>query len=276
MQRLGAIRDRARHDCALQCCAVVVERLGSNSQTGFLRAVEQDLQVLLHVARGVTIEVVEGDFHRDHAIHRRQLAVSDPFAHLRQLPHDIRAAAQAEVVTPDLAVIQADVSHQYMETVLLIRSESALIKIPEWRSQKRRHRTGNGGDIGATIRERLLQLLRVQMPVIGMSRCAGMEAQNVTLIVFALHDRAAKFAAAGATRAGLYKEHCLDAGLDRIVGKIVENRFRRIEKAGCAGAVVKGQQETNRRLYVEALFGQRRQCDRRRNTATQAERDSKC
>lgn len=50
---------------------VVVEGFGGHCQAGYLCAVEQDLHVLQHMARGIAVEIVERDLDRDHAIYCR-------------------------------------------------------------------------------------------------------------------------------------------------------------------------------------------------------------
>ncbi|MNY11283.1 hypothetical protein D3C86_1443060 [compost metagenome] len=155
------------------------------------------MQVLPGVPGGVAIEIVERHHHRNHAVHGRQLAPGDALTDFGQLPQHVGPSPGAGVETPDLAVIGAQVGEQQMQALLPISREGALVVAPEWRTQQGRRRSGDRGNIGAAVAERLLQCRPVQRAMIAVPGRGGVQAQNVAFSLFALHDFAPQLAAAG-------------------------------------------------------------------------------
>ncbi len=220
--------------------------------------------------RGVAVQVMEGHHHRNHAIHRRQLAGGNALAHLRELADHVGTAAQAEVIAPDLAVIGTQVSEQYLKMVALIGAERAFVVVPERRTQQGGRHSGDRGNDRAALGQGLLQFLIAQRTVVGVVRRCGVKAQQVPLFMLTMHDRPALITVTRTGCAGLHEEHRLDAWLQRIVGQAVEHGDAGVVERRSTRTIVKGQQKSNRWLLLQLRGGFRGQRDRRTDAGRQA------
>ena len=83
IHRFRALLNRTRQGSFFQSSLIVVERLVCQSNPRCRRVIEQNLQIFSGVARRVAIEIMERHYHRNHTIHRRQLAKGNALTHLR-------------------------------------------------------------------------------------------------------------------------------------------------------------------------------------------------
>ena len=135
-----------------------------------MRLINEHLQIFLHMFRRVIIGVVKSYHNRRCAIRVRYLATLYSALHMRHFTGHMVAPTRAPVITPDFAVVGANVGKQDFQVVTRIGGKGTLVVGPIRRTQHRYGTADDGHEIGQAVAERLLQRRIAQLAMIGMSQ----------------------------------------------------------------------------------------------------------